>query len=105
MKSFPQYIRVNNKKKFDSILNDKISYNIREKLVNFILNRNNDEKIYFELDYYKQNYNENEINKIIIKIMKELELLGWNCKLSYGQTALFIYSTDDPPSNCYDDEF
>ena len=38
-------------------------------------------------------------------IIKELEELGWKCKLSYGQTALFIYSTENPPPSCWDDSF
>jgi len=34
---------------------------------------------------------------------EELEELGWKCKKSFGQTALFIYSTENPPPSCWDD--
>ena len=39
------------------------------------------------------------------KIIEELQELGWKCKTSFGGTGLFIYSTENPPPNCYDDTF
>ena len=36
---------------------------------------------------------------MISELIPELLNLGWNCKLGYGDTGLFIYSTINPPSN------
>ena len=37
--------------------------------------------------------------------VKELKELGWNCKLSFGGTGLFIYSTENQPRGCWDSDF
>jgi hypothetical protein len=39
---------------------------------------------------------------IIQELMTELKMLGWNVKLAFAGTGLFIYSTEQPPSNCYE---
>jgi hypothetical protein len=45
------------------------------------------------------------IEKLSKTIITELVNIGWNCKLSFGNTGLFIYSTDKPPPSCWDDGF
>jgi len=27
--------------------------------------------------------------------------LGWKCKLSFSDTGLFVYSTENPPPSCW----
>ena len=107
MKKFPSYLRVNNKDNFLSILETKICEDLRNEILQFLLHRENDETIYFTYEDFTHKYKHIlDINeKIIPKIIKELEEIGWKCKLSYGQTVMFIYSTEKEPINCYSDEF
>jgi hypothetical protein len=41
------------------------------------------------------------IKKMANVVMDELSKKGWKCTLSYGDTALFIYSSDNPPTGCW----
>lgn len=56
---------------------------------------------YIDLDKYYPKYGKVRVNSIIENIIKELNDLGWKTKLSFGDTGLFIYSTEDPPSTCW----
>lgn len=44
-----------------------------------------------------------DITKMSSIIIKEIEYIGWKTKLTYGNTAMFIYSTENPPANCYEE--
>ena len=41
------------------------------------------------------------MHEIMSIVTNELIALGWNCKYSYNDTGLFIYSTDTPPPSCW----
>lgn len=61
-----------------------------------------DENDYIDLNLYFNKYGKNEdIINIFFEVRKDLAKLGWKTKLSFGDTGLFIYSTENPPSSCW----
>ena len=99
MDTFPNNLNTNNKKDFSNYLYDLNKNCLRKKIFTHILKE--EEKDYFCLYSFDKKYVKNiEITKkMISELIPELLNLGWNCKLGYGDTGLFIYSTINPPSN------
>lgn len=102
MNSFPTYINSTNINNFETINKLRIKTSIREDIHNFILNRKNETE-YLDLDMLCTKYSKkmNIIQEIISDLCEELNELEWKTKLSYGDTGLFIYSTENPPANCW----
>ena len=103
MKSFPIEMRVENIHNFTKINYDRVTDIMRQEIYNTILNRKS-ENDYIDLDSFAMKYLDNKICivlKIIDTISKELNTLGWKTKLSFGDTGLFIYSTENPPTSCW----
>lgn len=108
MKNFPNNINVVNKDKFNDFFRERTLCYLRREIYEHMLCRK-DETTYFDISNFSSRYC-HKLKNIVIKnmidtITQELENLGWKCKSSYGGTGLFIYSTDEPPANCYPDEF
>jgi len=103
MKSFPQEINVKNLHNFTKINNDRINNIIRNEIYETLIKRKSENE-YIDLDKMSKDHCYNNINmvsKIITDISEELHELGWKTKLSFGDTGLFIYSTEDPPTSCW----
>ena len=102
MKQFPTILNVNNKDKFSDTYYNRILCYLRKEIFEHILI--NTENEFFDLERFKKIKKLNELQYLTIskQIISELENIGWKCKLSYGNTALFIYSTDLPPPSCWD---
>ena len=102
MKSFPQEINVKNLHSFHRINNDRIINIIRNEIYETIIKRKSENE-YIDLDKISKDhsYSMNMVSKIITDISEELHQLGWKTKLSFGDTGLFIYSTEDPPTSCW----
>jgi len=103
MKSFPQEINVKNLHNFNKINNDRIINIIRNEIYETLIKRKSENE-YIDLDKLSKDYcynNMNTISKIITDISEELHQLGWKTKMSFGDTGLFIYSTEDPPTSCW----
>ena len=101
MKEFPKHLDVKYKEKFAEINYKRIKCYLRKSLYEHIINH--EEKDYFSLDSFSSKF---EISlditqKLVDDMIQELEKLGWKCKLSFGNTGLFIYS-DKKPANCWD---
>lgn len=106
MKNFPERLNVNNKQNFSKYNYTRNLCYLRKQIYELIIKEN--ENDYFELDKFARNYLKNNMTimlEMTEKIRQELKELGWNTKLSYGGTGLFIYSTENPPTNCYEDGF
>ena len=100
MDKFPDYLNVSQKDNFKKIKYKRLEDIFREDIFIHLINRK-DENEYIDLDKYYPNYGKDIVNSNIEKIIKELNDLGWKTKLSFGNTGLFIYSTDDPPTSCW----
>lgn len=101
MKEFPKQLSVKNKSKFKGLRYRRLLCYLRKELYEHMLVDNEDS--YYALDTF---YTANKVDidsaeKMSITVMKELEKLGWKCKLSFGGTGLFIYSSADPPKSCW----
>ena len=114
MLKFPEHIDIHNK----TLVSDDFLYEtnfskynyqrleeiFRKDVYEMIISRK-DENDYFDLDSFVRNYNCNSNDKniklILSKIISELNRLGWKTALSFGDTGLFIYSTEKKPSSCW----
>jgi hypothetical protein len=101
MKQFPENIRSDNKENFSVVNYDRILCLLRQDIYNHMLKGN--ENSLFDLDRFSRQNEEkiDVIQKMTETIMEELTQLGWKCKLSYGDTALFIYTSENPPAGCW----
>ena len=103
MDAFPDKLTPENKKDFPEIRYKLIRSHLRCEITNNVLE--GDENNYFDLSTFSIKYNINIdlMKKMCNDITKELVVLGWNVKTSFGGTGLFIYSTETIPPSCYDD--
>jgi hypothetical protein len=103
MKEFPKNLSVKYKQRFPEIYYMRMKCYLRKELYEHIISR--EEKDYFSLDEFNSRFRVSmEITqKIIREVIPELETLGWTCKLSFGDTGLFIYS-DKKPENCWEQD-
>lgn len=103
MKIFSSILNIKNKENFENIRYNRTLCYLRRDIYEHIISH--DENSYFDIGKFDKNhYNDMKISlKMTDTIIKELTNLGWKCKISFGQTALFIYSTEKPPVNCWDD--
>jgi hypothetical protein len=101
MREFPPTLNAKNKKQFNELYYNRVLCYLRKKLYEHIISH--DENNYFELDIFQNNYkiSTEDLSKMTNIVIEELENLGWKCKLSFGDSAIFIYSTDDPPKSCW----
>ncbi len=99
MNRFSEILHVDNKIGFSILWKLRVENLMRENIYYFMISRKNEEE-YFDLDKYTS-YGKNLVSDSVKKIMLELENLGWKVKLSFGDTGLFIYSSDEPPKTCW----
>jgi hypothetical protein len=97
MNKFPDFINEKNRAKFADILEERILQKLREEILDVVLQ--DDCSNFYDISSFKYGSYKN-IKDLIKQVMKELEELGWKTKLSYGDTALFIY-TGLVPVNCW----
>lgn len=109
MKEFPDFIKpellkINNEFYRKILIQDKL----RDAVYEFLILRK-EENEYFDLDKFQSKISE-EIsfgkNEFLLEIVNtilipELMNLGWKCQLSFGDTGLFIYSTEEKPKSCW----
>ena len=105
MKKFPSNLNLKNKENFKKIYNRRLKCYLRRSIYEHIIK--NEENNYFSIDEFKneKKVEDSEIIKeIISELIVELNRLGWKCKLAFGGTGLFIYSGENPPSNCWESD-
>lgn len=106
MKDLPTILNVKNKECFPEIYYNRILCYLRKAIYEHVISK--EENNCFDLEqfgrlYFSEKTRVDLTKKLSVTIQSELEALGWKCKLSFGGTALFIYSTDKPPPSCWDD--
>jgi hypothetical protein len=106
MKEFPTKLNVNNKENFTYLNYSRIKCYLRKSIYEHIISH--DENSYFDLEKFGSIHitdlkHKDLLYTLSISIQEELSKLGWKCKTSFGGTALFIFSSIDPPPGCWDD--
>ena len=101
MDNFPLNIKPENKEQFFEIKYQKNLSLLRKEIYDFILDAKEDD--FFDLVIFDKRVNKDMKNTKMMcnQIVQELNYLGWKTKLSYGDTGLFIYSTENPPTNAW----
>lgn len=103
MKEFPKKLAPVNKGEFHNYMYDRTLCYLRRDVYEFVIRGNEDD--FFDLEVFFTNHclkNQIDITTCMVtQIINELKLNGWKCKLSYGDTGLFIYSTENPPASCW----
>jgi hypothetical protein len=87
---------------FEQMNYERINSILRVDIYNHMISRRSENE-YFDLDTFnmKNNISMKTLHQMIKEIMNELEKLGWKTKLSFGDTGLFIYSTEEQPKSCW----
>lgn len=106
MKELPIILHVKNKDRFSEIYYNRVLCYLRKAVHEHVISK--EENSCFDMEQFGRLYfnDKNRVEltkKLSVAIQEELEELGWKCKLSFGDTALFIYSTEKPPPSCWDD--
>jgi len=105
MIKFPETLNFKNKNNFSENNYKRLISIFRQEIHDHILDKvSKNENEYFDLDYFSKKYldnNSKEMQKFVSIIMTELQELGWKTSLSFGDTGLFIYSSDEKPSSCW----
>jgi len=102
MNILPSYLHSNNIENFESHNYDRIISLLKKDIHDLLINRK-DENEYFDLElFFKKHeyYDKKKSEKMVICIKNDLNELGWNVKLSFADTGLFIYK-DKLPSSCW----
>ena len=117
MQAFPIYLHVDNKL---NLTESRYNWSLKElrkaitlHMLHYDYNDSSHEvhsteNNYFDIsDFYSTIgiKSEEERDNLYKKIEKELIAIGWKCRLSFGKSAMFIYSSDNLPSSCWEDEF
>jgi hypothetical protein len=102
MRKFIGNLHVKNKEKFKDIYYNRMKSYLRRDIYEHVLSHT--ENDYFSLDEFNKRINDLElVKKMSSELIPELERLGWKCKTSFGGTGLFIFSSDEPPSSCWEE--
>lgn len=99
MEHLPKSLHVSLRKEFPKLNKKRVKSMLIDDLTLFLINRKNENE-YFNLDKYIE-CNYPFMSEILDEIKADLDDLCWNYKMSFGDTALFIYTTDNPPPSCW----
>jgi hypothetical protein len=101
MEQFPIQLTPSHKDEFISLYESYWKNCIREEIYKKIIS--GDETDFFDYDCFaRKNFLKvDSIRKIVYQIIDELKELGWKIKTSYGDTALFIFSTENLPRGAW----
>lgn len=101
MKEFPKHLNVKYREKFAELHYNRIKCYVRKTIYEHVIS--SEFKDYYSLDEFCSSFHGkiDMIQKIVKELIPELEALGWTCKLSFGDTGLFIY-TGDKPENLWE---
>ena len=101
MLNFPNEISPQNNINFKNLNKERLLSLLRKDIYDLLISRK-DENEYYGLDIFEITYSCKEYtNELVSQIIIELKYLGWKTQLSFGDTGLFIYSTDELPRSCW----
>lgn len=106
MKKFPTFLKIKSSNKPIEELSKNLQEHyietilkprIREAICDFII-ANSLQANYFNFyEHVSEQITLQTVQIVVGSLQKELESIGWKTKLAYGNTGMFIYSTNDPP--------
>lgn len=101
MDTFSLTFHVSNKDNFSDMFFNKYLSKLRKIISEHMLR--GDENDFVDLDIFNRTYVKNmeKTKQMASIISSELKQLGWNTFLGFGETGLYIYSTEEPPANAY----
>lgn len=107
MSYIPTNVAVDNKDNFQFILKNKKKVQLGKDIYNHLISRKSELEFFDIHGWGKTNLSSKPefLEEIVDAIRNNLTELGWNHTTSFNGTGLFIYSTDKPPGNCYEDGF
>jgi len=101
MDNFSEQLSPDNKPNFKSLYDTYWKKCIRDEIYKKIIS--GDEADFFDYDCFaRKNFLKvDSIRTLVYQIIDELKELGWKIKTTYGDTVLFIYSTDVHPRGAW----
>jgi hypothetical protein len=99
--TFPDALKVENKDQFFELLfTEHLSILRKDVMMHMLVRKEND---FVDLDTFNRKYvNDMKRTHEMVSIVRdELKKLGWNTFLGFGDTGLYIYSTEDKPVGAY----
>lgn len=104
MENLPNWLRPTNSHLFLQRNIERLVPILREQIFVLLITRDTEED-YFDLELARRSNAPNvpieNLQNCLEPILRELRELGWNTRLSFGNTGLFIYSTEQPPRICW----
>lgn len=98
MDKFSNFLIPKNIQEFNIYLENYYKQILRDELELMILKQK--ENDYFDIEIFrkKNDLSLEIVSKLLSEILEELTSLGWNWKLCYGNTGLYIYDKTPPPT-------
>ncbi len=97
MDKFPQTLAPGNSKTFAAELDRVVMELLRHDIYMHVLANAKD--TFYDISSFKHAAHP-RLKQMVKQVQTELEALGWKTTLSYGDTALFVY-TGGMPINCW----
>ena len=101
MDKFSLNIKPENKDTFSELRYEKNINILRREIHDFIIEGKEDDFFDFVIFDKRINKDMKTTKKMCEQVITDLNELGWKTKLSYGDTGLFIYSSENPPTNAW----
>lgn len=98
----PDTISVTNQETFRTQFIQQKTARFRKEVVSFLLSRKR-ENDFIDLDQFNRKYvsDMKVTSQIVENVSNELKALGWYPVLGFGDTGLYILSTEEKPDNIY----
>ena len=94
-------LSVDRKQTFHRLYIEHVYDQLRNDIASTLLSRTDEAQFHNLGSFLKSKLSVEEKNILIERICSILEDSGWKTRLSFGGTGLFIYTTNDPPPNCW----
>lgn len=101
MDKFPEHLLPERKEEFTEIRKDILTNQMRKDIYDLMIKGN--ENDFFDLVVFRNRHQltSSEVREIADILILELNERGWKTVLSYADTGLFIYSTENPPPGAW----
>jgi len=101
MSGLDECLDVKNKDGFKNLLREEHMMIMEREIRYFMLKGK--ESDFYDLDKFNRQYIKNmeETHSMVKTVQEKLKNLGWNTYLGFGDTGLYIYSTEEKPYGAY----